>query len=81
MKCGGVFGHSKMLDDLLDSVLVSGALRAKISRLEISPAVGAARIAARVRSSPRKPASMAREDLPSEFRPRSRRPIDPSPRS
>jgi glucosamine kinase len=51
VKCGGVFGHSKMLDDLLDSVLVSGALRAKISRLDISPAVGAARIAARASES------------------------------
>ena len=50
--CGGVFGRSKMLDDLLDSVLTSGALRAKISRLEISPAIGAARIAARMASSP-----------------------------
>ena len=40
VKCGGVFGHSKMLDALLDSVLASGALRARISRLEISPAVG-----------------------------------------
>ena len=52
MKCGGVFGQSKMLDDLLDSVLASGALRAKISRLDISPAVGAARIAARAAESP-----------------------------
>ncbi len=47
VKCGGVFGRSQMLDALLDSVLASGALRAKISRLEISPAVGAARMAAR----------------------------------
>jgi glucosamine kinase len=52
VKCGGVFGHSKMLDALLDSVLTSGAPRAQISRLEISPAVGAARIAARVGESP-----------------------------
>ncbi len=52
VKCGGVFGRSKMLDSLLDSVLASGALRAKISRLEISPAVGAARIAARAAASP-----------------------------
>jgi N-acetylglucosamine kinase-like BadF-type ATPase len=52
VKCGGVFGQSKMLDDLLDSVLASGALRAKISRLDISPAVGAARIAARAAESP-----------------------------
>jgi len=54
VKCGGVFGHSRMLDDLLDSVLASGALRAKISRLEISPAVGAARRAARLSESPEK---------------------------
>ena len=46
VKCGGVFGRSKMLDALLDSVLVSGALRANISRMQVSPAVGAARIAA-----------------------------------
>jgi N-acetylglucosamine kinase-like BadF-type ATPase len=48
VKCGGVFGHSPLLDTLLDSVLASGALRAKISRLEISPAIGAARMAARL---------------------------------
>jgi hypothetical protein len=52
VKCGGVFGRSKMLDTLLDSVLASGALRAKISRLEISPAIGAARMAARLSGSP-----------------------------
>jgi N-acetylglucosamine kinase-like BadF-type ATPase len=52
VKCGGVFGRSRMLDDLLDSVLASGALRAKISRLQISPAIGAARIAARLSASP-----------------------------
>jgi N-acetylglucosamine kinase-like BadF-type ATPase len=52
VKCGGVFGRSMMLDALLDSVLASGALRAKISRLEISPAVGAARMAARLAESP-----------------------------
>jgi N-acetylglucosamine kinase-like BadF-type ATPase len=51
VKCGGVFGRSRMLDALLDSVLVSGALRAKVSRLEISPAIGAARIAARLAAS------------------------------
>jgi N-acetylglucosamine kinase-like BadF-type ATPase len=57
VKCGGVFGHSNMLDSMLDSVLASGVLRAKISRLEISPAVGAARIAARVAESPMQKAS------------------------
>lgn len=51
VKCGGVFGHCQMLDSLLDSVLASGALRAKISRVEISPALGAARMAARLTES------------------------------
>jgi N-acetylglucosamine kinase-like BadF-type ATPase len=51
VKCGGVFGRCQMLDALLDSVLASGALRAKISRLEISPALGAARLAARLTES------------------------------
>jgi N-acetylglucosamine kinase-like BadF-type ATPase len=57
VKCGGVFGHSRMLDTLVDSVLSSGALRAKISRLEISPAIGAARMAARLSDSPSQAAS------------------------
>jgi N-acetylglucosamine kinase-like BadF-type ATPase len=57
VKCGGVFGHSQVLDNLLDSVLASGALRAKISRLEISPAIGAARMAARLSDSPSQAAS------------------------
>jgi N-acetylglucosamine kinase-like BadF-type ATPase len=53
-KYGGVFGCSKMLDTLLDSVLTSGALRVKLSHLENSPAVGAARIGARlIEPSPR----------------------------
>ncbi len=52
VKCGGVMGHSRMLDSLLDSVLVSGAMRAKLSLLEISPAIGAARMAARLSESP-----------------------------
>ena len=56
VKCGGVFGRSRMLDSLLDSVLSSGALRAKISRLEISPAAGAARLAQRLLESPAPPA-------------------------
>jgi N-acetylglucosamine kinase-like BadF-type ATPase len=51
VKCGGVFGHCQMLDALLDSVLMSGALRAKISRLEIFPALAAARMAARLTQS------------------------------
>ncbi len=57
VKCGGVFGPSRMLDSLLDSVLASGALHAKISRLEISPAIGAARMAARLSESPSQAAS------------------------
>lgn len=56
VKCGGVFGHSRMLDSLLDSVLSSGAQRAEISRLEISPAVGAARLAKRLMECPAPPA-------------------------
>jgi glucosamine kinase len=51
VKCGGVFGRSPVLDALLDSVLASGALRAKLSRLAVSPAVGAARMAARLSES------------------------------
>jgi N-acetylglucosamine kinase-like BadF-type ATPase len=57
VKCGGVFGHSRMLDTLVDSVLSSGALRAKISGLEISPAISAARMAARLSDSPSQAAS------------------------
>jgi N-acetylglucosamine kinase-like BadF-type ATPase len=52
VKCGGVFGRCRMLDGLVDSALHSGASHAKISCLEISPAVGAARIAARLAGSP-----------------------------
>jgi N-acetylglucosamine kinase-like BadF-type ATPase len=57
VKCGGVFGHSKMLDTLLDSVLASGALRAKLSRLTTSPAIGAARMAVRLAQSSSQSAS------------------------
>jgi glucosamine kinase len=57
VKCGGVFGRCAMLDLLLDSVLTSGAIRAKLSRLEISPAVGAARMAARLSDAPPQAAS------------------------
>jgi N-acetylglucosamine kinase-like BadF-type ATPase len=57
VKCGGLFGHCGMLDSLLDSVLASGALRAKLLRLEISPAVGAARMAARLAEPPPQAAS------------------------
>jgi N-acetylglucosamine kinase-like BadF-type ATPase len=51
VKSGGVFGRCQTLDALLDSVLRSGAPRATISTLTISPAVGAARIAARLAGS------------------------------
>ena len=47
VKCGGVFGRSRKLDELLDSVLASGAPRVRISIQQISPAMGAARIAER----------------------------------
>ena len=56
VKSGGVFGHSGMLDSRLDSVLSNGAPRAKISRLEISPAVGAARLAGRLAEATKQPA-------------------------
>jgi len=46
-----------MLDTLLDSVLVSGALRAKVSQIEISPAIGAAHMASRLANSPSQPAT------------------------
>jgi N-acetylglucosamine kinase-like BadF-type ATPase len=52
VKCGGVFGHSRMLDTKFDSVVAGGALRAKVSQIDISPAVGAARMAARLSESP-----------------------------
>jgi glucosamine kinase len=51
VKCGGVFGRSRALDAQVDSALASAAPRAKVSRLEISPAVGAARMAARLSES------------------------------
>jgi N-acetylglucosamine kinase-like BadF-type ATPase len=57
VKCGGVFGHCNMLDWQVDSVLAGGAVQAKISHLEISPAIGAARIAARLSESPSQAAS------------------------
>jgi N-acetylglucosamine kinase-like BadF-type ATPase len=51
VKCGGVFGRSSKLDELLDSVIRSGAPSARISTQQICPAVGAARIAARLSES------------------------------
>ena len=49
-KSGGVFGHSPCLDSTLDALLISGAPRADIRALEISPAHGAARMARRLPS-------------------------------
>jgi N-acetylglucosamine kinase-like BadF-type ATPase len=51
VKCGGVFGRSGALDTQVDSALAIAAPLAKISRLEISPAMGAARMAARLSES------------------------------
>jgi N-acetylglucosamine kinase-like BadF-type ATPase len=47
-RAGGVFGRSKILDGMLDSVLRSGAPLADVTHLKISPAVGAARMAQRL---------------------------------
>ena len=57
VKCGGVFGHSRILDAQLNSALASGAPHAKLSYLEIPPATGAARLAARLAESPSQAAS------------------------
>jgi N-acetylglucosamine kinase len=50
VKCGGVFGPSPLMDEMFDAVAASAAPRAKLSRLEESAAVGAARLAARLAS-------------------------------
>jgi N-acetylglucosamine kinase-like BadF-type ATPase len=47
-RVGGVFGRSRMLDDMLDSVLRSGAPLANVTHVTTSPAVGAARMAQRL---------------------------------
>jgi glucosamine kinase len=47
-KSGGVHGVTAILDGLLDSLVLSAAPRAQILRLETQPAVGAARLAARL---------------------------------
>ncbi|MGO9640042.1 MAG: N-acetylglucosamine kinase [Candidatus Acidiferrales bacterium] len=47
-KAGGVFGRSRILEAMLDSVLRSGVPLAKISNLAVSPATGAARMAQRL---------------------------------
>jgi N-acetylglucosamine kinase-like BadF-type ATPase len=53
-KSGGVFGHSDILEQRLDTRLASLAPRARISQLKISPAIGAAQIARRL-SEPARP--------------------------
>lgn len=50
--CGGVFGHSSFFDSEVDSALRSAATRATVSRLTVSPAMGAARMAARLAEAP-----------------------------
>ncbi len=57
-KSGGVFGRSALLDAPLDRALRQLAPRAKISLLEVSPAVGAARLAKRLAAA--QPSSAAR---------------------
>jgi N-acetylglucosamine kinase-like BadF-type ATPase len=48
VKCGGVLSTDSLMDSVLEQVLLSAAPHAKISRLDLSPAIGAARIAARL---------------------------------
>jgi N-acetylglucosamine kinase-like BadF-type ATPase len=50
-KSGGVHGASAILDGMLDSLVSSAAPQARIMRLETPPAVGAARLAARMAGS------------------------------
>ena len=50
-KSGGVFGRSRLFDAMLDSALSGGLPHAKIGLLGVSPAVGAARRAARLAAS------------------------------
>lgn len=47
-KSGGVFGHSQLLDASLDERIHAVASRARITTLEVSPAVGAGRLALRL---------------------------------
>ncbi len=47
-KCGGVFGHSKLLDSAVDALLGGVAPKARVEPLRTSPAVGAARLALRL---------------------------------
>src|SRR5262249_37068805 len=47
VKCGGVFGHNSMLDVTFDSLLASGIPKARVSLLQASSAMGAAKLAIR----------------------------------
>lgn len=47
VKTGGVFGRSKLLDSAVDALLGGVAPRARLERLNISTAIGAARLALR----------------------------------
>lgn len=47
-KSGGVFGHSQLFDNALDALLQSSARKAQLRRLDVSPALGAARWAMRL---------------------------------
>jgi N-acetylglucosamine kinase len=48
VKCGGVFGPSRLMDEMFDVVIASSASQANISRLAVPAAVGAARLASRL---------------------------------
>jgi N-acetylglucosamine kinase len=47
-KSGGVFGHSEIFENALDALLRSAAPKAQIQRLDVPPAMGAARWAMRL---------------------------------
>lgn len=46
-KSGGVFGHSRFFDEAVDALVLSAAKKARIEKLRVSPAIGAARMAMR----------------------------------
>jgi len=47
-KAGGVFGHTRFFDEAVDALVASAAPRAQIESLKVSPAIGAAQMAARL---------------------------------
>jgi glucosamine kinase len=47
-KCGGVFGHSRLLDSAVDALLGGVASKARVQPLRTSPAIGAVRLAQRL---------------------------------